>query len=502
MAQALWVSCRMEMNKEEHTNVTGAKMALQRPTSSMPVFLQQGSGEYETDRQRHLRLYKERLPGEVEKLRWPLKQLHTRRDEQLRALVRTAKERSPWHARRLSRIDPESLSGDDLSALPTMTKVDLMTHWDEIVTDRRITLNLASQHLWHVAEQGPAYLLNQYHVTTSGGTSGLRGVYLWDFEGWLQAALTQGRYMEWRAGYLKVPTPLRTAHIKSPSPIHASGALYRTFLNSQEETRSFPVTLKLADMVAALNAYQPHVLRSYPSILRQLTLEARAGRLQIAPGLLQGGGEPLTLELRRMAETTFGVPLLDIYTSSETYWMAVSSPGSPDLHLIEDTIIYEPVDSGGQPVPPGVPAAKVLITNVMNQAMPLIRYELTDQVTFLNGPSSDPWTGRRIAPVQGRLEDMFVYAGGIEVNPFIFNVVMDEQPAIDEYQIRQTEGGVTISVRTSGTADLEHAQQKLVAFLQQQGLTNPDVSISVVERFERQTGSGKFKRFIALPQGG
>jgi phenylacetate-coenzyme A ligase PaaK-like adenylate-forming protein len=262
------------------------------------------------------------------------------------------------------------------------------------------------------------------------------------------------------------------------------------------------VTLKLADIVAALNGYQPHVLRGYPSILRQLTLEARAGRLQIAPGLLQGGGEPLTIDLRRMAESTFGVPILDIYASSETYWMGVSYPGLPDLHLIEDTIIYEPVDSVGRPVPPGVPAAKLLITNVMNQALPLIRYELTDQVTFLNGPGPGPWTGRRIAPVQGRLEDMFVYPGGIEVNPFIFTMVMDEQPAIDEYQIHQTERGVAISVRTSGTADLDLAQQKLAAFLQHQGLSDPEVSITVVERFERQAGSGKFKRFIALPQRG
>ena len=132
----------------------------------------------------------------------------------------------------------------------------------------------------------------------------------------------------------------------------------------------------------------------------------------------------------------------------------------------------------------------------------MIRYELTDQVTFLDGPNSDPWTGRRIAPVQGRLEDMFVYPGGIEVNPFIFSMVMDEQQTIDEYQICQTERGVTISVRTSETTDLDHAQQKLAAFLQRQGLTNPEVTISVVERFERQAGSGKFKRIIPLPRGG
>ncbi len=58
------------------------------------------TGDYEIDRQRHVRAFQERLPGEVEKMTWPLERMHALRDERLRALIRTAKERSPWHARR------------------------------------------------------------------------------------------------------------------------------------------------------------------------------------------------------------------------------------------------------------------------------------------------------------------------------------------------------------------------------------------------------------------
>src|SRR5689334_71663 len=101
---------------------------------------QPSPSDFATDRQRHLKAFSEQMPSEVEKLTWPLERLHALRDSRLRDLVRIAKERSPWHARRLRDVDPETLRGDDLSRLPTMTKAELMANWDEIVTDRRLTL--------------------------------------------------------------------------------------------------------------------------------------------------------------------------------------------------------------------------------------------------------------------------------------------------------------------------------------------------------------------------
>src|SRR4029077_1915738 len=102
---------------------------------------------FDADRRRHLRAFADRLPVDSERLTWPLERLHRLRDERLRALLRTARERSPWHRRRLSGIDLDAVTGSDLGAVPTMTKADVMEHWDEIVTDRRLTLERAEAHL-------------------------------------------------------------------------------------------------------------------------------------------------------------------------------------------------------------------------------------------------------------------------------------------------------------------------------------------------------------------
>jgi len=95
---------------------------------------------FDADRQRHLRAFADRLPMEAEHLTWPLERLHRLRDERLRALLRAAKARSPWHGKRLAGVDVDAVTGADLTGIPTMTKTDVMEHWDEIVTDRRLTL--------------------------------------------------------------------------------------------------------------------------------------------------------------------------------------------------------------------------------------------------------------------------------------------------------------------------------------------------------------------------
>src|SRR3954451_3732384 len=157
------------------------------------------ASEFESQRQRHLRAFADRLPVEAERLTWPLKRLHQLRDERLRAFLRTAKARSPWHAERLAGVDVDAVTGADLAAIPTMTKTDVMEHWDEIVTDRRLSLELAEAYLERVVSDGPAYLLGEFQVVTTGGSSGTRGVFVWDFEGWLSFGLARDRTTLWLA---------------------------------------------------------------------------------------------------------------------------------------------------------------------------------------------------------------------------------------------------------------------------------------------------------------
>ena len=64
--------------------------------------------------------------------------------------------------------------------------------------------------------------------------------------------------------------------------------------------------------------------------------------------------------------------------------------------------MVEVVDEHNDAVPPGTAGAKVLITNLVNFAQPLIRYEISDAITLAAGdnPTGRPY--RRIAAIEGR----------------------------------------------------------------------------------------------------
>ena len=233
-------------------------------------------------------------------------------------------------------------------------------------------------------------------------------------------------------------------------------------------------------------------------MLRRLAGEARQGRLKISPRELNCGAEPLLWDARTEIETAFDRPVMNLYAAAEVGVIARSYPGSAGLHLNEDNAVYEPVDDASQPVAAGTTAATLLVTNVINHALPLIRYELADALTVLAEPNPGPWTGRRIADVEGRVEGTFVYDGGVEVHLHLFRSALGRRRQMLEYQVRQTPTGADIVVRTSGQLDADALSRELVEALSALGVAHPQVSIAEVDEIARSESTGKLRRFIAM----
>jgi len=148
--------------------------------------------DYETMHRRHAEQYRALTRRYIERIRWTPERLRAERLQQLRMLLRNAKEDSTWHRGRLSRIDPDQATEADLQAIPPMTKEDLMRDFDAILTDWRLSRQMVEAHINHL--EGDAYLLDEYHVVASGGSSGTRGVFVYDWDGWLKCALTMQKW--------------------------------------------------------------------------------------------------------------------------------------------------------------------------------------------------------------------------------------------------------------------------------------------------------------------
>jgi phenylacetate-CoA ligase len=451
--------------------------------------------DYEELRQRHSADALALAPALIEPLGWPRQRLAAHRTERLRALVRTAVARSPWHRQRLGNLDLERLDEATLHELPVMTKDDLMEHFDEIVTDDRLGLQLVNGHLGNLPDAG--YLLEDYTVIASSGSSGRRGVFVYDWQGWATFYISLFRYVL-RAVALDPALqsgPVTMANVAASHPTHATAALSRTFSSPALKMLRLPVTLPVEDIVAGLNDAQPVFLHGYPSALHLLTHEAKAGRLRIAPGRVLTSSEPLLPEIRAAVEDTGGVPVGNCWGASEGGGMAVACDLA-GTHLNEDLHIVEPVDDQGGPVPAGVASSKLYLTNLYNQTVPLIRYEITDQVAVMDEPCPCGSAHRRIGDIHGRLDDTFVY-GGVVVHPLVFRSPLAQRPNILEYQVRQTPTGADVAVRCNGSADVRGLDEDIRCALGRLGLVGLEVRVSVVDQLERGA-TGKLKRFVPL----
>ena len=433
-----------------------------------------------------------RLAQHTGRLGWDAGQLAAHQRERLRMLLAYAAEYSPFHARRLRGLDLSRLEAGDLARLPVMTKAQMMAGFDDVLTDRRLSRRLVEQHLAGSLHE-PGLLLDEYVCLISGGSSGLRGVFV----------QTLGEYTDFvaslvRRGYARAlaaggppPEGLMLGQVTAASPVHSSGFASAVATGPPVRMIPPPATLPLVEIVARLNAAQPPALLGYASKLAELAREQLAGRLSIAPRSVTSNAELLTAADRAVIERAFAVPVIDSFVSTEGL-VGHSEPGGSVMTFASDMCLAEPVDDDNNPAPPGVPSAKVLVTNLHNLTQPLIRYELTDRFTK---PEAAPTAGWLRASIDGRADNVFRY-GGVAVHPHVIRSALATAGTVSEYQVRQTEDGVDVTCVTSGHLATAPLAARLEHALRQAGLTEPRVGISLAETIARDPNTGKVSRFV------
>jgi phenylacetate-coenzyme A ligase PaaK-like adenylate-forming protein len=233
------------------------------------------------------------------------------------------------------------------------------------------------------------------------------------------------------------------------------------------------------------------MLLGYPTVLTQLAAEQRAGRLHISPVSVSATSETLLPEQRATITMGFGVPLINVFGSTEGL-VGVSAPDAEELVFNTDLCIVELVDEHNEPAPPGTPSAKVLLTNLSNRAQPLIRYELTDR--FVEQPPA-PDHGHLRAIVQGRSDEVLRF-GGVSIHPIVIRHVLVQTPAVTEYQVRQAATGIEVAVVVNARVDVDALADALRAALADAGLPDAHVVVDVTPHIARHSETGKLRRFI------
>ena len=273
--------------------------------------------------------------------------------------------RSPKVARRNLAPGKQPLN---LAELPRLNRRLLMEHFDELVCDPRLH---RYELLDWVGEMTRDQLyLDRYRVLLTSGSSGRRGLFVYDACGWRSIVAgfvrtanraTCGRPCPgngWPGspalGRLtspaREPPPWRSACTGScpcRSPCH-----FRAGRGTQPAPPHLPERLPLDRYVAGQQGRPPAHLATDICHRR----EAAHPRDDRATG-------------QRVRGATF-----DLYGCTEGL-LGSECEYHQGIHLFEDTTLVENVDAGSQPVPAGQLGARLLVTNLDNLVQPLIRVE-------------------------------------------------------------------------------------------------------------------------------
>ena len=419
---------------------------------------------------------------------WPRPRLESDRARRLDELARFASARSPFWRSRLAgafRADGRL----DLAAVPPLAKAEMMESWDAAVTDRRLRRDDLLEHLDGLDHD--ALWLGEYRAMTTSGSSGLKGLFVYDRPAWRGVLSQFFRYSDFAGIEPRFPRRLRIAAIGGGSPTHMTQRLAASVAVGLHRVLALPVTLPLPRIVAALNDFRPDFLNCYPSIGALLADEQLAGRLTLDLSGMSTSSEWRSPETTALIERAFGVAPTDLYAATEGVW-GVACDGGAGVHLFDDMCIVENVDSDGRPVPDGERGDRLLVTNLYNRAQPLLRFEVSDVATLSSEPCACGRTLARMESIDGRADDVLRLPGAagssVAVHPVQFGVVTADRD-VREFQVVESAGSLCVRVVLRAGADAPAATARIGDRVRERlaaiGVASPAVDVEQLDALER-----------------
>lgn len=360
-----------------------------------------------------LRVWKEResLPSRrLQEMQW----------QKVQQLLQHAWQTSPFYRRRMEEagVHPGQLQNlADLRRIPELTREDIRQHADDMVAR-----NLRKKDLLPSA---------------TGGTTDTPVRFWRD-----RAALREKAAVQWRwnarAGFRPGD---RTFYLWGATVDYAENPSWRWRLYDQHLMRRvWAPTSKFNEQV--LERYRGMLLRQKPEIIyaysTPVALLAQylrdAGTSIPQPRAVICTAEPLLAHQRSLLEEVFACPVIEHYGSREFGMIAGGCGQGDTLHVnpLAALVEYVPVADGGG-------LCSLVVTDLLNAAMPLIRYRINDCAL---PPSTDACACGlaypRFSPIAGRVADVFRLSNGDMIpGVALTNRVLKECPALKKTQIIQ-----------------------------------------------------------------
>ncbi|MEW9573373.1 phenylacetate--CoA ligase family protein [Rhodanobacter sp. Si-c] len=346
-------------------------------------------------------------PEQIRVLQW----------ERLQRLLQHCEQHVPWYRRRwrelgIAAADIRSL--DDYARLPVLGKDEIRAHFDEFKADGW------HDRLLYKATGGSTGQPMRFGYTRESNER--RTAVMWRGYDWAGARMGRRTLFVW-GGAVGQPRPLQQLKERL---YHAAFA--RRMLNSFHMTDA-----NLGEYADAIDAYRPEVIVGYVGPLVRLAQWLLEHRRQVArPVSVLGAAEALPDFQRELIERAFGCPAYNTYGCREVMLIASECEQRHGLHVNADHLVVElhgAATSGA--------SGEVLLTDLSNYGMPLLRYANGDLATASAGTCPCGRGLPLLAHVDGRKLDAIRTPAGHLLPGEFFPHMLKDVPGLRRFQLVQ-----------------------------------------------------------------
>ena len=190
-------------------------------------------------------------------------------------------------------------------------------------------------------------------------------------------------------------------------------------------------------------------------------------KIRLKKGVI--GSERWSQKMRDRISSALGIELYDIYGLTEIYGpgIGINCKYNTGMHYWDDYLYIEIIDPVTlKPVPDGTPG-EIVITTLVKEGAPLIRYRTHDLSRIIPGECPCGSRHPRLDTIMGRTDDMMKIKG-VNVFPRQIEEILQGFPEVSsEYQIRisHLDGKDTmrIYVETNGSVDFQNLSVRIAA---------------------------------------
>ena len=338
--------------------------------------------------------------------------------ERLQRLLRHCEQHVPWYRRRwrelgIAAADIRSL--DDYARLPVLGKDEIRAHFDEFKADGW------HDRLLYKATGGSTGQPMRFGYTRESNER--RTAVMWRGYGWAGARMGRRTLYVWGGA---VGEPQRLHQFKERL-YHAAFA--RRMLNSFHMTDA-----NLGEYADAIDAYRPEVIVGYVGPLVRLArwLLDRRRTLARPPAAVLGAAEALHDFQRELVERAFGCPAYNTYGCREVMLVASECGHRHGLHINADHLVVELHGAATAGA-----SGEVLLTDLSNYGMPLLRYANGDLATASAAACPCGRGLPLLAHVDGRKLDAIRTPAGHLLPGEFFPHMLKDVPGLRRFQLVQ-----------------------------------------------------------------